>query len=154
MSVETESFHTHLLTASEAYHADDFQVCREELMDALGSLELDTDAPATDRDTSRYVTVFHQFRDTEALEEGERFVSHGRAVDDRYILSEEQEDFRVVARPIAHIDTGVPMTEDDLGEWCDSYAGKRALEPYFPELEYDDATLPDCEEYLQERDSE
>lgn len=100
-------------------------------------------------EVSRYVTVFHQLKDTEHSEAGERVISLGEEYDDRYVLDEETEGFIPVARPIAVIDVGVEMDNNDLGEWCNSHAGKAALEPYFPNMEPDDATLPDCEEYLE-----
>lgn len=152
MSTEEATIHDHLLTASEAYHAGDHEIVREELMDALGQLAIDTDVGA-DQQTSRYVTVFHQLKNTDNCDEGDRFISHGRCTDDRYVIDDEHEDFQVVARPIAHIDTGVPMTEHDLGEWCNSYAGKRALAPYFPDMEPEDPTLPDADEYVEDGDS-
>ena len=102
-----------------------------------------------ENETSRYVTVFHQLKDTEHSEAGERVISLGKEYDDRYILDEEEEGFIPVARPIAVIDVGVEMDNDDLGEWCNSHAGKAALDPYFPNIEPDDPTLPDCEEYLE-----
>lgn len=100
----------------------------------------------TQQRKSRYVTVFEQLKDTDATDEGERLVSHGRELDDRYKIDEEREDFVPIARPIAVIDIGAEITDDELGDWCNSHAGKAVLEQYFPGIEREDPTLPDAKE--------
>lgn len=97
---------------------------------------------------SRHVTIYHQLKETVNSEPGDRSAVHGEHFDDRYRINEGMEGFEPVARPIAIIDIGVEITEDELTEWCNSYAGKVALEQFWPDLEVDDPTLPDCEEYL------
>lgn len=104
-----------------------------------------------EQSTSRYVTVFHQLRDSDAGVRGDRYISHGRHTDDRHVLDEEEEGFLPLARPIAVIDAGVEMTVDEMGEWCNSHAGKAVLQRYFPAVEADDPTLPDSDEYLDTR---
>ena len=101
-----------------------------------------------DQEPSRYVTVFHQLKDTDGGERGDRLIVHGEHLDDRYVMDDELEDFVPVARPIAVIDAGVEMEHDQLGEWCNSHAGKAILNQFFPDIEPDDPTLPDSEEYL------
>jgi hypothetical protein len=113
--------------------------------------EIDDGVPeAVDDETSRYVTVFHQLTDTDNGERGDRYLSLGKEPDDRYKPDDEAKGFVAYARPIAIIDAGVKMTEDEFGEWCNSHAGKAVLARYFPEVEVDDPTLPDCEEYLED----
>lgn len=90
---------------------------------------------------SRYVTVFYQIRETESGEPGDRFLVHGKERKDRFKLDEDAEDFVKVAKPIAVIDVGVEITDDDVEEWCNSHAGQAVLSQYFPETEPDDPTL-------------
>jgi len=108
---------------------------------------------ATDRreeqQRSRYVTVFHQLKDTEHGERGDRAIVHGEQLDDRHILDDDKEDFLPVARPIAVIDVGAEIAEDELERWCNSHAGKAILSKYFDHAEEPDPTLPDCEEYVE-----
>lgn len=99
-------------------------------------------------ESSRYVTVMHQLKETETGEPGDRFVYHGERLDDSYKFDEETGDFIPVARAIAIIDVGAEITDDDVTEWCNSHAGKHVLAPYFDGLTVDDPTLPDSEEYL------
>ncbi len=94
---------------------------------------------------SRYVTVFQQLKDTETGEEGDRFVIHGEHHGDRCKL--EDGDFVPIARPLAVIDVGTEITEDETTDWCNSHAGKAVLAPYFDGMEPDYPTLPDTEEY-------
>lgn len=103
---------------------------------------------STDEDTSRYVTVFHQIKDTDLGDEGDRLVSLGETRDDRYKRDDEAQGFVPYARPIAIIDAGVEMDGDGLNEWCNSHAGKAVLSRYFQDLEPEDPTLPDVEEYV------
>jgi len=102
-----------------------------------------------DQDHSRYVTVFHQLKDTENAERGDRAIVHGEQLDDRYILDDHKEDFLPVARPIAVIDIGAEITEDGLEDWCNSHAGKAILSQFFETAEEPDPTLPDVDEYLE-----
>lgn len=99
---------------------------------------------------SRFVTVFHQIKETENGDVGDRLVALGQEVDDRYIFDEETGEFIPYASPIALINIGAEITDDELNDWCNSHAGKAVLKPYFPTLELiDDPTLPDSEEYLE-----
>ncbi|WP_330633751.1 hypothetical protein [Halocatena halophila] len=103
-------------------------------------------------ETSRYITVFHQLKETESGEPGDRFVVHGEKLGDRCKFDEEQGDFIPVARPIAVIDVGTKMADDETIEWCNSHAGKAVLNQFFPEIEPTDPTLPDAGEYLEDID--
>lgn len=105
-------------------------------------------------ETSRYVTVFHQLKDTEHGERGDRVIAHGEHLDDRYKTDDEREGFVPVARPIAIIDVGTELPEDELSEWCESHAGKSVLHQFFPEIEPDDPTLPEVDEYLDDQNAE
>jgi len=105
---------------------------------------------SSEDELSRFVTVFHQLKETEHSERGERVISLGKHLDDRYVTDDEREGFVPVARPIAVIDAGVEMDDDEMGDWCESHAGKAVLSQYFPEIEPDDPTLPDVGEYLEE----
>lgn len=99
-------------------------------------------------ETSRYVTVLHQLKPSENGDPGDRTVIHGKRLDDSYQLDEDHEGFVPLRRPIAVIDVGVEITEDQVTEWCNSHTGRAVLQRYWPELEVEDPTLPDCEEYL------
>jgi len=101
----------------------------------------DTDRPTNQ--TFRKVTVWRQLKANDHHDEGERYVSLGEELDDRY--KHEGSDFVPIARPIAIIDAGADISEDGLSDWCNSHAGKAVLEPYFPEIEREDPTLPDAE---------
>lgn len=101
------------------------------------------------KERARYVTLYHQLKDTETGESGDRFIVHGEYYGDRHIYDDDLEDFVPVARPIAVIDVGAEIGDDDLSAWCNSHAGKAVLSPYFPGIEPDDPTLPDSEEYLE-----
>lgn len=101
---------------------------------------------------SRYVTVFQQTKKTEYGEPGDRFITHGEVLDTRYKVDEETERFIPVAEPLAVIDVGAVIEEDDLGDWCNSHAGKAILNPFFPAIELDDPTLPDTDHLLTEAD--
>lgn len=103
----------------------------------------------SDSETSRHVTVYQQLKVTENFEEGDRFVVHGEYYGDRHTFDEDLGDFVPIARAVAVIDVGIQITDDEVSEWCKSYAGKAALAPLFPELEPDDPALPDSEEYLE-----
>lgn len=102
-----------------------------------------------DSERSRYVTVFHQLKETETGEPGDRFIVHGEHHGDRCKHDEEMGEFIPIARPIAVIDVGVELTDDETNEWCNSHAGKAVLNQFFPEIEPDDPTLPDVDEYLE-----
>lgn len=108
------------------------------------------DVPCDEQQTSRYVTVFHQLKDTDTGEAGDRWVGLGEQLDDVYIVDEEQEGFIPAGRPIAVIDAGVGLAKDDLEQWCNSHAGQAVLNQYFDVTDPDDPTLPDAEEYLRD----
>jgi hypothetical protein len=99
--------------------------------------------------TSRYVTVFHQLKESETGEPGDRFLALGEHHEDRHKYDEELEDFVPLARPIAVIDAGAEIAEDGLEKWCNSHAGQAVLSRYFDVSEPDDPTLPDVGEYVE-----
>jgi len=101
-----------------------------------------------DEERSQYVTVYHQLKDRETRERGDRFVVHGEYHGDRYIFGDNG-DFVPSARPIAIIDVGAKISDDQVTEWCNSHAGQAALSRFFEGIEPDDPTLPDCEEYVE-----
>jgi len=102
---------------------------------------------------SRYVTVFHQLKDTEHSERGDRVISHGEHLDDRHILDDDKKDFVPVARPIAVIDIGAEITDDKLESWCNSHAGKAILSQFFDDAEMPDPTLRGIDEYLEDHNA-
>lgn len=89
--------------------------------------------------------MFEQLKGTETGEEGDRFLVHGEHLDDRY--THRDGDFVPVARPIAVLDIGAEITDDETTEWCNSHAGKAVLAPYFEGMEPETPTLPDTEEF-------
>lgn len=107
-----------------------------------------------DVESSRFVTVFHQTKEHGSAKPGDRTVSLGRQLDTRYNFDEAEGDFIPVAKPIAVIDAGVELRKDELTEWCNSHAGKHVLSRYFPEIDVEDPTLPDAEEYLADGEAD
>lgn len=100
----------------------------------------------------RYVTVMHQLKETETGDPGDRLIYHGERLDDVYNFDEEHKEFVPVARPIAVIDAGTEITDDEMTDWCNSHAGKHVLSRYFDDITVEDPTLPDMEEYVEETD--
>jgi hypothetical protein len=105
-------------------------------------------------ESSRYITVFQQTKETENGQPGDRFIDHGEVLDRRYKVDEETEGFIPVAEPLAVIDAGAEIEKDDLGDWCNSHAGKAVLKRFFPSIEPDDPTLPDTDHLLAEADDD
>lgn len=99
-----------------------------------------------DTKKSRYVTVLHQTKQTETGEPGDRFIVLGERHNGTHKLDDDKKGFVRVARSLAVIDVGTQLTEDEIGDWCNSHAGQHVLCRYFPDHEPDDPTLPDTED--------